>query len=83
MSVFVKGYLQILQPILLSIGTAFSALNSEILNLDIQPIEFNSWLSSKKKDDKEDKQEVTKKAKEIDTIKAKLETFIDQAAKGK
>ena len=49
----VKGWIAMLQPIALSIGAAFAALNSDVnLISDIQPIEWKKWLSSK--DEKED-----------------------------
>ena len=48
----VKGWIAMLQPIVLSIGAAFTALNSDVnLISDIQPISWKKWLSSK--DEKE------------------------------
>ena len=46
--VAVKGWVTILQPIALSIGAAFAALNLDVdLLPDIKPIAMKKWLTSK------------------------------------
>ena len=46
--VAVKGWLAMLQPIVMSIGAAFLALSSDFdLVTDLQPITWKKWLSAK------------------------------------
>ena len=68
LSMIVEGWVQILQPILLSIGSAFTVLNSDILNIDMQPIEWRNWLSLSKKDEKKDEIKMPTK-EEIELMK--------------
>ena len=44
--VFVKStwWAAAVQPVILSIGAVFTALNSDVLNFDAQPIEWRNWL---------------------------------------
>ena len=53
LSVFVKGTVTYLQPIIGLIGAAFTALNMDVHNLDIQSFEWRNWLSLDKKDETE------------------------------
>ena len=53
--VFVKGWVAILQPIALSIGAAFAALNLDVELLpNLQPIALKKWLSSKEEKEEEE-----------------------------
>ena len=54
LSVVVKGWVQILQPIVLSLGAAFSALNIDVdLLPDAQPTQWRNWLGLEKDKEKE------------------------------
>ena len=64
LSIIAKGFVQTLSPILLSIGAAISALNSDILYLDVQPIKWKNWLALSEKGGKEEKEEALKEVKE-------------------
>ena len=49
----VKGWVAILQPILLSIGAAFTALNLDVdLLPDIQPLKWKKWHADTKEEAK-------------------------------
>ena len=64
LSIIVKGWVQVLQPFLLSIGAVFTALNSDILNLDVQPIEWKNWIHLSEKDEKKETKPKTKTKEE-------------------
>ena len=46
LSAIVEGtwWIAIAQPIILSLGTVLTAINMDVLNLDIQTIELRNWL---------------------------------------
>ena len=71
-SVVIKGWVIMLQPIALSLGAAFMALNLDVdLIQDIQPIiKWKNWLPLKK-----EKEAVTKKVAK--TENKKLEEMIE------
>ena len=53
LSTIVKAawWIPAVQPVILSLGAVLTAFNLDVLNIDVQPIEWKNWLSLKKKKD--------------------------------
>ena len=71
LSSLVKAIWQIpaVQPVILSLGAALTALNIDVLNFDVQPIEWTNLLFLKKKKEetplKEKKEEMANIAENV------------------